>query len=197
MRNGEQTREHIVQQAAELFNRQGFSGASMSDIMAATGLQKGGIYRHFESKEALALEAFDYAVERMADRFRLAMEGKKHSMERMHAVIAVFAALHDDPPVPGGCPVLNASIENDDGNPALRQRARHAMDGLRALVVRVTEGGIARGEIRAGVDPEVLATILISTLEGSVALSRLYDDGTHVRRAAEHMGRYLESDVRA
>ena len=69
MRSGEQTRENIIRQAAALFNQQGFAGASMSDIMLATGLQKGGIYRHFESKEALALEAFDYAVACMGARF--------------------------------------------------------------------------------------------------------------------------------
>jgi AcrR family transcriptional regulator len=197
MRDGERTREKIVHQAAGLFNRQGFAGASMADIMAATGLQKGGIYRHFESKEALALEAFDYAVQQMGERFRHALEGKSHALDRLHAITGVFAELHENPPVPGGCPVLNAAIENDDGNPALRERARTAMDGLRSLVVRVVKGGVGRGEIRAETDPEVLATVLISTLEGGVALSRLYDDPVHVRRAAAHLGRYLDTDVRA
>jgi 3-oxoacyl-[acyl-carrier protein] reductase len=45
-------------------NRQGFAGTSMSDLMHATGLQKGGLYRHFPSKEALAREAFDYTWEK-------------------------------------------------------------------------------------------------------------------------------------
>src|SRR5829696_7407386 len=129
MRNGGQTRENIVRQAAGLFNRQGFAGASMSDVMAATGLQKGGIYRHFESKEQLAVEAFDYAVSQVARRFAGALEGKTHAIDRLDAIVPVFAALSTDPPVPGGCPVMNAGIENDDGNPALRERARTAMDG--------------------------------------------------------------------
>ena len=63
MGRGERTREHILEQAAGLFNRKGFAGASMSDVMAATGLQKGGIYRHFESKEALAAEGKWLSVE--------------------------------------------------------------------------------------------------------------------------------------
>ena len=87
MRDGERTREHIIERAAALFNQQGFAGASMSDIMAATGLQKGGIYRHFGSKEQLALEAFDYAVARMADRFREALDGKENAVDRLGAVI--------------------------------------------------------------------------------------------------------------
>jgi TetR/AcrR family transcriptional repressor of nem operon len=48
---GERTRARIVATAAPLFNQRGYVGASMADLMAATGLEKGGIYRHFESKD--------------------------------------------------------------------------------------------------------------------------------------------------
>ncbi|MFL5540590.1 MAG: TetR family transcriptional regulator C-terminal domain-containing protein [Longimicrobiaceae bacterium] len=194
---GEGTRENIIRKAATLFNQHGFAGSSMSDVMAATGLQKGGIYRHFESKEQLAVEAFDYAVGLMGRRFAEALEGKTHAVDRLSAVIAVFEALPTDPPVPGGCPMMNASIENDDGNPALRERARAAMDGLRALVVRITRRGLERGEVRAEVDPDALATVMISTLEGAVMMSKLYDDEAHVARAAAHLRRHLDEHVRA
>jgi AcrR family transcriptional regulator len=195
---GEGTRENIIRKAATLFNQQGFAGASMADIMAATGLQKGGIYRHFESKEQLAVEALDYAVALMTRRFTEALEGKRHAIDRLDAIISVFEALPHDPPVPGGCPVMNAGIENDDGgNPALRDRARAAMDGLRALVVRTAERGRERGEVRPDVDAEALATVMISTLEGAVMMSRLFGDETHVARAGAHLRRYLDQSVRA
>ena len=60
MTKGEQTRRRIVEAAAPVFNKRGYEGASLSELMAATGLKKGGIYRHFASKEELAAEAFDY-----------------------------------------------------------------------------------------------------------------------------------------
>ena len=60
---GEGTRRRIVEQSAAVFNRHGYAGTSMSELMAATGLEKGGLYRHFESKEELAAAAFDYAWE--------------------------------------------------------------------------------------------------------------------------------------
>src|SRR5881409_1510275 len=109
---GEGTRENIIRKAATLFNQHGFAGSSLSDIMAATGLQKGGIYRHFSSKEQLAVEALDYAVGVMSARFAAALEGKATATERLRAIMGVFAALAHDPPVPGGCPVMNAGIEN-------------------------------------------------------------------------------------
>ena len=61
---GERTRERIVAQVAPLFNQRGFAGASMADLIAVTGLQAGGVYRHFAGKEALAIAAFDHASAR-------------------------------------------------------------------------------------------------------------------------------------
>ena len=68
MTKGEDTRREIVEKAAPLFNQKGFEGTSLSDLMRVTGLQKGGIYRHFSSKEELAGEAFDYAWQKAVER---------------------------------------------------------------------------------------------------------------------------------
>src|SRR6266478_9974761 len=68
MTKGQQTRRDIVEKAAPLFNKKGFEGTSLSDLMHATGLQKGGIYRHFSSKEELATEVFDYAWQKAVSR---------------------------------------------------------------------------------------------------------------------------------
>jgi len=63
MTKGEQTRRKIVEAAAPIFNQHGYEGSSLNALMEATGLKKGGIYRHFASKEELAAEAFDYTWE--------------------------------------------------------------------------------------------------------------------------------------
>lgn len=191
MGRGERTRQQIIERAAPLFNRQGFAGASLSDIMAATGLQKGGIYRHFESKEELALRAFDHATAIMGERFAAALREQRTAPDRLRAIIEVFRGLVTDAPIPGGCPVVNTAIEADDGNPALRARARTAMDRLRAMVRRTVEEGVARGELHPGTDPDAVATVLISTMEGAVVMSRLYGDRVHVDRAAEHLERWI------
>src|SRR5580704_13485841 len=61
MGKGELTRQRIVTLAAPIFNQKGYAGTALSDLMRATGLEKGGIYRHFESKQELAEDAFDHA----------------------------------------------------------------------------------------------------------------------------------------
>ena len=67
----ERTKNMISAKASILFNKKGFHGTSMADIMQATGLTKGGIYGNFGKvnndkigvKEEIAIEAFNYSVE--------------------------------------------------------------------------------------------------------------------------------------
>ena len=193
MSKGEQTRERILSRSAQLFNRQGYSGASLSDIMRETGLEKGGIYNHFTSKEQLALESFDYAYGLVRQRVRDALAGKYNAIERLFAIVTVFQSIAVDPPVAGGCPILNTAIEADDGNALLRIRAQSAMDDWRGTIHRIVNKGIERQEIRPGVDADEVASIFITTLEGAIMLSNLYKDPVHMQRAAAHMERYIET----
>jgi TetR/AcrR family transcriptional repressor of nem operon len=193
MSKGEQTRERILARSAQLFNRQGYFGASLADIMRETGLEKGGIYNHFSSKEQLALESFDYAYGLVQQRTRAALSGKYNAIERLLAIVSVFQSEVDDPPVAGGCPILNTAIEADDANEVLRDRARFAMDSWRTTIHRIVNKGIERHEIRPGVDADEVASILIATLEGANMLSNLYKNPIHMQRATDHMVHYIET----
>jgi TetR/AcrR family transcriptional regulator, transcriptional repressor for nem operon len=190
---GEQTRERILARSAQLFNRQGYFGASLADIMRETGLEKGGIYNHFSSKEQLALESFDYAYGLVQQRVRQALAGKFDAIERLLAIVSVFQGIVEDPPVAGGCPILNTAIEADDANEALRDRARDAMDSWRDTIHRIINKGIERQQVRPGINADEVASILITTLEGAIMLSNLYKDPTHMQRAADHMARYIDT----
>ena len=193
MSKGEQTRERILERSALLFNRQGYFGASLADIMRETGLEKGGIYNHFTSKEQLALESFDYAYGLVQERVRQALAGKFNAIERLLAIVSVFQGIVDDPPVAGGCPILNTAIEADDANEALRDRARNAMDSWRTTIHRIVNKGIERQQIRPGIDADEVASIFITTLEGAIMLSNLYKDPIHMQRAVNHIVQYIET----
>ena len=186
----------ILARSAQLFNRQGYFGASLSDIMRETGLEKGGIYNHFVSKEQLALEAFDYAYGLVAQRVRDALADKRHAVERLLAIIAVFQSEVEDPLVPGGCPILNTAIESDDANEVLRERARAAMNNWFSTIRRIIQKGIERQEIRPDVDADEVATLFVATLEGAIMLSNLYKDAVHMRRASQFMRNYVETALK-
>lgn len=199
MAKGEETREHILRQAAAVFNRLGYAGASVSDLEAATGLRTGGIYRHFPGgKEALAREAFRHAVRHFDERFEAAAAAPGDAIDRLHAVVAVYRRHAVEPPLPGGCPVMNVAIEHDAGGSAeLRRQARRAMDHWLALVRTIVADGQARGELRPEPAPETVATMVLATMEGAIMLAGLYRDVAHVERAAEQLAVYLEGALRA
>lgn len=190
---GERTRRRIVERTASVFNTLGYSGSSMGDLVRASGLKKGGLYNHFSGKEELALEAFDHAAALVGERFRMAMEGLDGATDRLFAVVDAFGALVEDPPVAGGCPVLNTAVESDDAYPALKERAKGAMEGWLRLIGHLVKEGVARGELRPETDPRTVASVVVAALEGAPVLSKLYDDPEHMRRAVDHLKAYLGS----
>ena len=196
MRKGEQTRQEIIRKAAPLFNRKGYEGTALSDLMEATGLEKGGIYRHFDSKQELAGEAFDHAWKLAMDTRFEGIDDIPSSVDRLRQFLRNFRGPRGGL-VPGGCPLLNTALEADDGNPQLRNKARHALDSWRGRLRSIVEEGRRKGEIRSDIEAEKLATLIISTLEGSLMVSRLERNGDSLALACRHLEEYLEANVRA
>jgi len=196
MTKGEQTRREIVRKAAPLFNQKGFAGTSLSDLMEVTGLQKGGIYRHFSSKEELAAEAFDYAWQKAVSGRLDGVEELPDSVDRLKKMVENFVVKRSGL-VPGGCPLQNTAIEADDGNVLLRARARKALQAWTARLSKVITAGIKRGEIRAGIDELKLSQRIIGSLEGALLISRLTGSAAPLREVREILDSYLEANVRA
>lgn len=189
----ERTKQRIIEKAAIIFNQNGYAGTSIVDIMKMTGLQKGGIYNHFRSKEEIALAAFDYTVELLKKNVLAEVLDKNHAIERLHAFIDGFKGFTQAPTIIGGCPILNTAVESDDTHPALRIRTQQAVSEIRALIESVVELGIRQQEVVATADPEEIAIIILSTIEGAIMLSKLYGTDMYLDRAIGHLHQYVEN----
>ena len=195
MRKGEQTRQEIIRKAAPIFNQKGYDGAALSDLMRATGLEKGGIYRHFGSKQELAGDAFDHAWKIAIDTRFEGTEQIPNTVDRLKQIVRIRDRRTGL--VPGGCPLLNTAIDSDDGNPQLRAKARQALSSWLDRMQSIAEDGQRRGEVRSDVDSAKLATLIASTLEGSGMVSRLQRNKEPLDLACRHLEEYLETKVRA
>jgi TetR/AcrR family transcriptional repressor of nem operon len=191
MSKGERTRQEIIEKAAPLFNQHGFAGCSMGDIMAATGLEKGGLYRHFPSKEALAAEAFRHALsESIRLRTQPLVEGTS-ALKMLRTYVERFVTA--PPGVAGGCPLMNAAVEHDDGNAALRALVRDALGDWHKRLTAIVQQGKRMGEIRRNVEAEWLADTIIATLEGSLMMSRIQRSLQPLRHAQRSLSIILDS----
>lgn len=194
MNKGERTRQAILHNVAPIFNARGYLGTSLKDITDATGLQKGGIYNHFGSKDELALAAFDYSSQVAATRLKQAMHAKSTARDKLVSLVKAYLALLDEPRLQGGCPLLNTAVESDDTHPALHARVQQAMNHLRSLFRRTVEEGMREGNIRE-VDADDVTSVLISSIEGGIMMSKLYDDRVHLERVIHHLVAYIETSL--
>jgi TetR/AcrR family transcriptional repressor of nem operon len=163
----------------------------MREIMEEAGIEKGGIYRHFASKEELALEAFDFAWAEVSERRTRGLEEIKDPLLRIEALICNFVQRR--PALRGGCPLLNTAIDADDGNAALRARAQGALDSWRARLSSLISFAARRGTVKLETEPRAVASIVIGTLEGALMMSRLDEDPYALEIARDHLICWLES----
>jgi TetR/AcrR family transcriptional regulator, transcriptional repressor for nem operon len=195
MSKAQQTKARIVQQAAVVFNQKGYAGSSIADIMQATGLKKGGIYNHFQSKDELAVAAFDYAVSLMSQEVWSAVKTKRNAIARLQALVSSYLVYIETPPIVGGCPILNTAIEADDTDSPLRDRAIAAINSWRNLIVRIINQGVKKGEIPATIEPDTVATIIICNIEGAIMMSQLEKNPVHLERAIAHLQNYIQNTL--
>lgn len=191
---GQETRQRIIAEAAAIFNQRGYERCSIQAIMEATGLEKGGIYRHFESKEELAAEAFDFAWRAAQVKRRQGLESISNQADRIQQHIANFAHRSG---IPGGCPLLNTAVDSENGNPVLRERVRAALANWQRMIIDTLESGKSAGTIRVTVDSVQAANHIIAALEGAMLINRIERTGQPVKQAIERLHAWVDSDLRS
>ena len=190
MTKGETTRSEIIRKAAPIFNQRGYAGTSMQDVMQATGLEKGGLYRHFAGKQELAFAAYSYAVGQ-AFAARLAHAEQMHdAIGKLRAMVAGFVELPS--PVAGGCPLMNLGVDADDTNPRLRLLALKSLRTWKAWIIKTVDEGKRAGNVRPHVDPIKIANQIVATLEGGLLISRLEKNPVALHHAAQGLTATLD-----
>lgn len=187
MRNPDVTKETILKESGDLFNTQGYKATSISDITEATGYTKGAIYRHFRSKEALEKEAFYHMASFMFMRMRALIKAESTAGNKLRAVLRFFESYVSDYPIKGGCPLLNVAIEVDDTNPALREEAVGILKILKESIVHILQKGIENKQIKAGIEAEYYATIILASLEGAIMMSKLRRNTEDMMMVLKHL----------
>ena len=192
MSNAEHTKQKIIETAAIIFNQNGYVGTSIADIVKSTGVHKGGIYKHFKSKDEIAVAAFDYSLGLIVAAAIDRVGQEETAIDRLLAFVNTFKGFTSEPICVGGCPVLNLAVESDDTHPGLRLHVQNAVNGVRALIGSIVELGIRQGEIVVNTDIEQVSTIIFVTIEGAIMMSKLYGNDVYLDRAILHLHQYID-----
>ncbi|MGH1504629.1 MAG: TetR/AcrR family transcriptional regulator [Acidimicrobiales bacterium] len=175
----ELTRERILDSAAKVFRRQGYS-AKLSDIAAEAGLQAGSLYYHFDGREALVAEVLHRGTAMAWARVRkalAALDDEASDIDRLRTALAAHAA---------------AVLERDDYPAAHNRIFSMAPDEVRRTEIahqkaygddlhRLFEAAIASGELRDDIDAPAVRMLLFGAMNWT---SEWFDPSGH-RSAAD------------
>ncbi len=177
MTKSEKTRQFIIEKSATIFNKKGISGTSISDLMEATKLAKGGIYGNFDSKEEICAEAFGYLIHKVGAGLDAAAASKETAREKLLAILDYYLQ-NVATSTWGGCPLLNFGIEADDTNQELRQQVAKSVKKSQQRIINIIEAGKHAGEFNRKVDAEVFAIKMFTMIEGGIFTTRITNNKT-------------------
>lgn len=163
-----ETHTRIVKKASVRIRERGAHGIGVADLMKDAGLTHGGFYAHFDSREALVIEAFNYAMDRSTDRWRQ-LAGQAVPEERLSTIVdAYLSPQHRDNPGHGcAVPALGAEIARE--SPKTRKAFAGKLDqmvGMMAEQFSDTSGEAARKQAMAAL-ATMMGTLVLARVAGS------------------------------
>ena len=192
----DRTKEFIIEKAAPLFNKKGYAGTSMNDIMKATGLAKGGLYGNFKNKDEIAAMAFEFSYNRLKEDIASKVLPCRSALEKLYAILQYYRSYNVNSPVDGGCPLLNTAIDADDAYPFLKKKAKNALHEMLGVLQKIIEKGIREKEFRPELNVKKEAEIIYAQIEGGIMMAKLSDDVTMLNRMLDNLKQRIETEYR-
>jgi TetR/AcrR family transcriptional repressor of nem operon len=160
-----QTHERIVKKASVKLREKGAHGIGVADLMKDAGLTHGGFYAHFDSRDALVIEAFTHAMDRSTARWRKLSEETPVEKRLSKIVNTYLAPVHRDD-LGHGCavPALAAEIARESA------KTRRVFSGRMEQMIDMLAEQF-HGMPRKAARKEAVAAL--ATMMGSLVMARV------------------------
>src|SRR5437764_12516154 len=165
----QETHARIVKKASVRLREKGAHGIGVADLMKEAGLTHGGFYAHFDSREALVIEAFAYAMDRSTERWRKLAEQTPPDKRFATIVESYLTPVHRDDPGHGcAIPTLGAEIARESA------KTRKAFAAKLEQMIDMMADQIP-GVPRKTARKQAMATL--ATMIGTLVVSRIAGTG--------------------
>lgn len=165
----QETHARIVKKASVRLREKGAHGIGVADLMKEAGLTHGGFYAHFDSREALVIEAFAYAMDRSTERWRMVAEETPPEKRLATIVESYLTPVHRDDPGHGcAVPTLGAEIarESPKTRKAFAAKLEQMIDMMADQILDVPRKAARKQAVAA-----------LATMMGTLVLSRIAGNG--------------------
>jgi AcrR family transcriptional regulator len=161
----EATRRKILDAAIDVFTEVGYAAAGWNTIIDRTGMTKGALYHHFDSKESLASSIIDEGSAAILDSFRNVCGSSSPALENMiHGTFMMANVLSSDK-------VARAAAQLTAGLAGFNQAAATFAANLIDLMTAQARRASAEGDLRPDFDPVVVSESIVGAMFGTRLLS--------------------------
>jgi len=184
--------QEVISIALDVFWRKGLHDATMQDLAAATGVQRGSLYNAYGDKEAIFLRAFDqYAEQFLKTAGNALAEGD--AAARLQNFLDVIIVNMTSGSPPRGCLTTRTALDAGISSTAVRQRVQGLLSRLEQLISKAissTPNG------RLAIDPNRLARVVVTFTRGLAVMERAGYGRKQLKQAAATFVDALVGDAR-
>lgn len=190
MKEKQNTREVILQTATRLFQRQGYNGTGLNQIIEESGAPKGSIYYHFPNgKEEIATEAISMMRKLVLEGAEQDLTGKNSAAEAFEYYLHNIAAVFDTRSCIDGLSIGLIASETAFTHENLRYSCELVFKDLQSLHAQILiQYGFKREQA------EELGITISAMIEGACILSITYQDGNPLRSIAKQLSLLLKTN---
>ncbi|WP_155305408.1 TetR/AcrR family transcriptional regulator [Desulfosarcina widdelii] len=190
---GELTRKNIIEKSLQLFSVKGYFNTSISDILQATGLTKGGLYCHFKSKEDVWRAVYDDAVQIWKAAVFNNLNSAVDPLERIQRTIEnVLLDYLGKDVFDGGCFFVNMLVEMTGQSDRM---GRHILKGFVGFS-KLFQSWLAEAErsdiLKPGLDHREISNFIVITLNGAATLYMSSRDKAVLEQTNDQLRFYIQ-----
>lgn len=174
------TAERILDLAETLIQTRGYSAFSYQDISDMLAIRKASIHYHFASKTDLGIAVVDRYVERFGSELaRISGESENSSLTMLDRYIAPYLQIAGTPDKVCLCGALAGEMMALP--PQLRERVDLFFKTHQEWLAGILKRGVAHGEFTLSAQPQKMARLVFSALQGALLVKRTTGDASQLR----------------
>jgi len=189
---GRETRQRIVDAAAELIYERGVANVSLDDVRQATGTSKSQLYHYFDDKDSLAHAVIDRQEERVLA-FHKPQLGSLSSWDDIRRWRDAVVEAQAGRGCRSGCPLGSLANALAELDVAAREQLSDAFATWEQLLADGLAGMARAGALRADADPASLAVSTMASLQGGLLLAQVERNTGPLEVALDAAIAYLRS----
>jgi AcrR family transcriptional regulator len=167
------TRDTILDAAYQEIHKHGFQAASLSNILAKTGLTKGALYHHFPDKDHLGHAVIEEVIRESLETMVFApLRVTNDPLGTLRNVVQHKADRATGDTVMLGCPLNNLMQEMSPLDADFKRRLMEILKTWQDVVTDALRRGQKAGQVRKDVDCRAAALFFVSAYEGCIGTAK-------------------------